>query len=105
MRTRIVLRRDSGFMDFTRRYKVVIDGEEAGTIGNGGRFETEVEAGAHTLQLRIDWCSSNLLEFFAPEGGQLGLECGSNLRGRHIWKASRLLDEAPEAWIWLRLAA
>lgn len=105
MSARIVLRRDRGFTDYMRRYKVLIDGEEKGQIKNGGTFECEIPCGRHTLQLAVDWCSSNTVEFEAEENGMLGFDCGSNLRGWNLLKARKIMREAPDAWIWLRDAS
>ena len=67
MSARIFLSRDSGFTDYVRRYKVIIDGEVKGQIKNGGTFECEIPCGHHSLQLRVDWCSSNTVEFDAED--------------------------------------
>lgn len=99
------LGRDSGFADYARRYKVMINGEEKGQIKNGGTFECEIPAGQHTLQLKVDWCSSNTLEFEVRENETVRLECGSNLRGWKLLKAGKTMRETPHAWIWLRRAS
>lgn len=41
----IRLNRDSGFADFSRRYKVMINGVELGHIKNGGVFECQIPTG------------------------------------------------------------
>lgn len=102
MSARILLSRDSGFTDYVRRYKVMIDGEETGQIKNGGTFECQISCGQHSLQLKVDWCSSNTVEFDAAENETVIFECGSNLRGWKLFKANKTMRETPHEWIWLR---
>lgn len=102
MSARIHLARDSGFADYTRQYKVVVDGEEKGQIKNGGTFECEIAPGRHTLELKVDWCGSNILKFEVADNEKAYFDCGSNLRGWKIFKASKIMREAPNEWIWLK---
>jgi hypothetical protein len=44
-------------------YKVVIDGEEVGRIGDGDELDIPVSPGEHSLRLKIDWTGSKQLEF------------------------------------------
>ena len=41
-----------------QRYKVLIDGVEAGQIKNDDTEEYTLPAGSHTLQCRINWMST-----------------------------------------------
>ena len=53
----IVLRRDANpHQDRARIYRVRLDGREVASIAAGEEKRFAVETGAHTLQLRIDWC-------------------------------------------------
>lgn len=105
MSARIHLTRDSGFVDVGRSYDVLIDGEIAGRIKNGGTFECEIPSGKSTVQLRVDWCGSNTLNIEAPEGAIVELECGSNLRGWKILRTQKVMRDSPNEWIWLRKGA
>ena len=71
----ILTRRTTDWCDAARCYKVIIDGVEYGKIGNGERKEYILEEGAHTLQLKIDWCSSPKLSFFVQKGKTVYAEC------------------------------
>jgi hypothetical protein len=102
MSVKLHLTRDSGFTDFARRYDILINGEIAGGVRNGGVFECDIPSGRTLLQVRVDWCGSNTVEFEAPEGGVVHLECGSNLRGWKILQAQKLMRESPNEWIWLK---
>ena len=102
MNARIHLVRDSGFADYTRQYKIIVDGEEKGRIKNGGTFECVIAPGRHTLELKVDWCGSNLVEFEVVCNETAYFNCGSNLRGWKIFKASKIMKKAPHEWIWLK---
>jgi len=99
---RIHLTRDSGFVDIVRRYDVLINGEALGRIKNGGVFECDIPPGKNSVQLRVDWCGSNTVEFEAAEGEVVHLECGSNLRGWKFWRMQKIMRESPNGWIWLK---
>lgn len=102
MTATLFITRDSGFADFARRYKVVLDGEEIGVVKNGGSFECPVSNGRHALQLKVDWCSSSVVEFEIAASEPIHFECGSNLRGWKLFKAGKVMRETPHEWIWLR---
>jgi len=91
----IRLTRDRGFADFSRRYKVMVSGIELGHIKNGGVFECQIPPGKVSLQLRVDWCGSNTLEFDAHEDSITHLECGSSLRGWKIFSVNKVMREPP----------
>jgi hypothetical protein len=81
MPTRIAISRDTGYADRLRRYRVVCDGAEIGQIVNGTSAEFTVSPGAHRLILRVDWCSSNEVQFTIAPDQALQFACGSSLRG------------------------
>lgn len=45
-----------------RDIKVLIDGKLVGKIGNGHSQTYELQSGKHSVQAKIDWCSSPILE-------------------------------------------
>lgn len=52
--------------EFANRYRDIrlyINGNKAGMISNSQAREFIVPPGTHTLQAKIDWCSSNKLTF------------------------------------------
>lgn len=51
-------REQAGWVDRARKYKVLIDGNEVGTIRDGQTCKFDVVAGEHRLGLRIDWARS-----------------------------------------------
>lgn len=55
---KIILNRKGEWMNRARTFKVLIDGQKAGTIKNDSAEEFLVEPGEHTIRCTIDWCSS-----------------------------------------------
>ena len=44
--------------DRARRYKVLVDGAEAGHVGHGETTAIEVAPGPHEVRAKIDWCTT-----------------------------------------------
>lgn len=84
----IVIERDrGGWRDMARGYKIFIDGNHVGTVRRGGRWEMAVPSGAHDVQLRIDWCSSQVLRVHAADGQRALLRCRPGGTARNAPKA------------------
>ncbi|MCX5674841.1 MAG: hypothetical protein NTX87_07520 [Planctomycetota bacterium] len=77
----LVLYRDSGFVDAYRKYAILIDGRQIGSVKNGETKTISLEPGAHTLRLKIDWCSSNTISFDLTSNETARFRCGSNFLG------------------------
>jgi hypothetical protein len=56
-------------------YDIVLDGERAGSVELNDTFETPVEPGRHTLQVRNGRNSSRTLTFDAAEGETVAFRC------------------------------
>jgi hypothetical protein len=102
---KLILQRERDFGDFFRKYRVYINGHERGRISRGGTFECELEPGAHTMNLKIDWCGSNSVSFVVNPDEAVGATCGSNLRGWRRLKAAQLMLDSPDSWIWLSVGS
>lgn len=77
--TKIIVRRTKAiWQDRARKYNVLLDGKEVTRVSNGSEVEFEVEPGKHTVQMQIDWCSSQKFEVDATAAEPLILECGPN---------------------------
>jgi len=61
--TKLKIIRTSELSNMGREFGVYLDGQKIGTISNGEIKEFDVPAGRHQLQAKIDWCSSNDLDF------------------------------------------
>jgi hypothetical protein len=73
--------RDSGWADRARAYKVILDGTVIGKIHDGENFTHPIFPGEHALQLKIDWCGSQIIGFNAAAEERCSFVCESNLRG------------------------
>ena len=58
------------------KYKVFLDDVFIGKIESGGWLTVEVSNGIHKIFLKIDWCSSNILEI-VKGSDVINLECGN----------------------------
>ena len=56
-------------------YDVVLDGERVGSVEMNGTFETAIEPGRHTLQIRNGRNSSRTQTFDAAEGEVVAFRC------------------------------
>lgn len=73
----IVIRRDHiRWRDKLRAYKILVDGRPVGSVRRGGTREITVPPGPHTVQLRIDWCTSPAVDVNVDTGRRAVLECG-----------------------------
>ncbi len=65
---KLELTRVSEYANKVRDIKVFIDNQQVGVISNGQTKEFEIPAGKqHTLQVKIDWCTSNVIDFEIDE--------------------------------------
>jgi hypothetical protein len=65
----LTIERPSAWRDRIRKYRIVVDGEGFGTVGNGQTVTFEVAAGVHRLQARISWTGSEEVAIDVPAGG------------------------------------
>ena len=61
------IKRSNEFANYVRKIKIFLDNKEVGAISNGETKDFEITAGIHTLQAKIDWCSSNNATFTISE--------------------------------------
>jgi hypothetical protein len=100
--TKIIVRRTNAiWQDKARKYTVLLDGKEIAAVSNGSAVEFEAEPGKHTVQMKIDWCCSPMLEVDV-QAEPVVFECGPNaspflvLLYITLWK---------NKYIWLRRPA
>ena len=74
----ITIARQPSVVDITRKYRVEINGNNAGQIAAGEVQHFLVSPGKHRVVLRIDWCSSPVSEVEVIAGSSLLLYCGAN---------------------------
>lgn len=80
MANKIIISRKSEWRNRARNFHVWIDGREVGTIANGSSEEYPIEPGIHTLQCKIDWCSSPELELTLKAGETRFVQVGSGMK-------------------------
>ncbi|MED1072680.1 hypothetical protein [Bacillus spizizenii] len=83
LETYIEISRVSQYVNKLRGYSVLIDGTEVGNIKDGGRLRIDLQPGEHVIQVKVAWCTSQILRFNLAEGEVLKFRCGSPIRG---WK-------------------
>jgi hypothetical protein len=95
----IVIRRPSAWGDKMRSYRIVVDGDHVGTVGENAEARIAVKPGRHTVRLKIDWCWSPPLEIDVDAGMQRTLECGPNA---HPFLALVYITFLKNRYLWLR---
>lgn len=96
----IVLRRPGAlWQDRARAYRIIVDGEEVGTITNKSESRITVPPGRHAVRLRIDWGASPELVVDVGAGAQYVLECGPNA---HPFIAVLYITIWKNRYLWLR---
>jgi hypothetical protein len=93
----IISREKIFWQDSMRDYLIFVDGNKLGSIANGAEVTLSIEPGQHTVQLKIDWCSSPTLAIPMADGQDVTLYCGPNckpwltlfyaifLRNNYLW--------------------
>jgi hypothetical protein len=72
----LTIRRQMATRDRRRRYKVVVDGNEVGSVKAGSTWAGRLAPGRHLVEMRIDWKCSPALEVDALPGRPVDLRCG-----------------------------
>jgi len=75
--TKIYIHRSSEWANAARNMSIYIDDKKVGSVQNGMAADFDVEPGTHTLEARIDWCSSQKVEFTLAEGEHQKFELSS----------------------------
>lgn len=83
MNSLIEIFRSSQYVNKFRNYKIVINGIEKGTVGDGKAVKINMDPGEYEVYLTIDWCRSNTLKISIKENELVQLRCGSPVKG---WK-------------------
>ena len=83
----LTVRRDKGYADKIRKYRILLDGVEVGRLAEGAVLREEISEGPHVVEARVDWCGSPPLQFDAQAGEQVVL-VRSALRGWRVMLAS-----------------
>ena len=60
-----------------RGFDILIDGKDSGSLGVNNQQEFELNPGTHTVQAKVDWCSTPLHTFTLEEGQNYQLKVSS----------------------------
>ncbi len=66
----IEITRSSEYANRLRDIKIFIDDQHVGSLANGKTAVFEVPEGNHTIQAKIDWGRSNIIEVNLEENGK-----------------------------------
>ena len=72
----ITIGRDKQFSAILRDFLVVVDGSVVGRIGMGQVKHFTVSPGAHTVAMKIDWCTSKPFTVEKSANQNLPIRCG-----------------------------
>ena len=97
----ITIRRKGGFNDLARSYIILVDGVAEGVVKHGDAVSISVSPGRHSLQLKIDWCTSPELHIDVPAGQTSMFDCGNNAG---LWAALLYTTIWRAKYLWLRPA-
>jgi hypothetical protein len=79
---KLIIIRNSEYVNRLRTYRIYLDGIKLGNVANGDSKEFEVPAGEHQVSAKIDWCSSPPISFAVNEQQsktyQVGVFKGAN---------------------------
>src|SRR5687767_12670256 len=98
----ITVRRTTGYPDRLRAYKVNVDGAVVGLIRARESVTVPISPGRHSVRLRIDWCSSEQIDFQTQPGEHVFFECGSSLSGWRVLLALFYITFWTHRYLWLR---
>jgi len=99
---KIVLKRDSGYADRARKYKLICNGKVLGTILNGETKEFITEQTDLELFLKIDWCRSNKLKIHLEKNQIKSIYCGSSLREVKLLFGMIYALFMPHKYLWVK---
>jgi hypothetical protein len=84
--TFIVIDRIHHYRDTIRPYKVVIDGEVAAKVMDSKRTEISVRPGIRTIQVKLMWISSRVMQVDVPAGQTTWLRTGPSGGILQAWR-------------------
>lgn len=61
----LTVRRDTGWVDKGRKYRILLDGVEIGQLDEGAALHKQITTGPHVIVATIDWCGSQPLRIEA----------------------------------------
>ncbi|WP_430614268.1 hypothetical protein [Flavobacterium sp. JP2137] len=78
--------RSSEGVNRLRNYRVFIDGQKVGTVANGETKEFVATAAKHSIQTKIDWCSSPIIYIDGDDSSVHNFKVSSFAYKNKSWK-------------------
>jgi hypothetical protein len=95
----IVVRRASAWGDKLRAYRIIVNGEDRGSVSENGETRIAVAPGRNVVRMKIDWCWSAAVDLDVDEGTVRALECGPNA---HPFLVLFYISFLKHDYLWLR---
>lgn len=95
---KITITRTKGFADALRAYNIILDGNSLGKIRAGKTLSFDVSDGSHMIAVKIDWASSEILQFRIQNNETVSFECGNNTT---FWNVLFKAISQPETYLWI----
>jgi len=74
----IVHREPATWIDRARSYKIEVDGQAVGKIGNGETVDLKLSPGRHRVRMKVDWCGSREVMVDGSADARLHCAPGTN---------------------------
>jgi hypothetical protein len=95
--------RTSQWANRLRRYSILVDGSEVGTVRNGETVKIPVDPGQRIVQVKLDWCRSESLTVAVKPGQSCVLEVGCISKSWHALEALTAIF-SPHRYLYVRPA-
>ena len=99
----IKINRSTSYADKIRAYKIILDNECLGEIKRKETREFEVTEGKHTIYLKIDWCKSNKIEFYASSDEVIEFDCGISISGWRTLLSFIYITFLKNKYLWIKM--
>ena len=98
----IKINRIASYADKMRSYKVILDNKYLGEVHNNEIKDFEVEAGNHTIFLKIDWCRSNKVDFYISQNELIEFECANSMKGWRLLLSFIYIIFLKDKYLWIK---
>ena len=99
----IKINRLKGYADKVRKYKVIVDDKQIGTIKESETKCFDLSEGEHTIYLKIDWCRSNKIKFSINKDEIIEFDCDNSIRGWRIFLNLLYITFLKNKYLWIKI--
>jgi len=97
-----IRRKKNLWVDSSRFYEIILDGENVGNISPSQTISVPVEPGHHSLRMKLDWGGSEEINFSIGSGEEITFECESNVSGPKMLLILYYVIFRPNNWVSLK---